>query len=267
VTPEALAALCAVSMPEERLTADELEWICFGDGDEVVGDEHGAAVMTVKRFGEHVAAWLVLVAVEPGHQGRGHGKELVAEVADRARAHGCADLHLAAAVPRYVWPGVDLMHTQAAAFCEGLGFADGLLGINMAIPTSFRRPPPPGYVVERETTDGVLELARRAFPHWVDEARRGIDLGTTFAARTADGETVGFASHSVCRAGWIGPMATDPRLQHSGIGSATLAALCEDIAARHGLAAGEISWVSNLGFYGKCEATVSRVFRGGRLRL
>ena len=50
-------------MPEERLTEGELAHLCFGasdagDPDEVFGDEHGAVVMQVQRFGEHVAAWL-----------------------------------------------------------------------------------------------------------------------------------------------------------------------------------------------------------------
>jgi ribosomal protein S18 acetylase RimI-like enzyme len=61
-------------------------------------------------------------------------------------------------------------------------------------------------------------------------------------------------------------MATDPALQHGGVGSALLAALCTDLQAR-GTATGEIAWVSNLRFYGKCGATVSRVFQGGRLDL
>ena len=61
-------------------------------------------------------------------------------------------------------------------------------------------------------------------------------------------------------------MATDPTLQHGGVGSALLAALCADLEAR-GIATGEISWVSNLRFYGKCGARVSRVFLGGRKRL
>jgi ribosomal protein S18 acetylase RimI-like enzyme len=61
-------------------------------------------------------------------------------------------------------------------------------------------------------------------------------------------------------------MATDPDGQHRGIGSAVLAAVCADLQAR-GCPAGEISWVSNLRFYGKCGARVSRVFMGGRLKL
>ena len=34
-----------------------------------------------------------------------------------------------------------------------------------------------------------------------------------------------------------------------------------------GVTTGEIAWVSNLRFYGKCGARVSRVFLGGRLGL
>ena len=43
-------------------------------------------------------------------------------------------------------------------------------------------------------------------------------------------------------------------------------AVCADLE-RRGIATGEISWVSNLRFYGKCGARVSRVFLGGRRKL
>jgi predicted N-acetyltransferase YhbS len=91
-------------------------------------------------------------------------------------------------------------------------------------------------------------------------------MGTAFAARDTDGATIGFGCHSVNRFGWIGPMATDPALQHAGVGSAVVGAICADLAAR-GCTTGEISWVSNLRFYGKCGARVSRVFMGGKLAL
>jgi predicted N-acetyltransferase YhbS len=61
-------------------------------------------------------------------------------------------------------------------------------------------------------------------------------------------------------------MATDRTRQHGGVGSAVVAAACADLEAR-GCATGEISWVSNLRFYGKCGASVSRVFLGGKLAL
>jgi GNAT superfamily N-acetyltransferase len=270
VTPDALATLCRAAMPEERLTAEELAYLCFGANDdlddEVVGDERGAAVLQTQRFGSHVAAWLILLAVDPSEQGKGRGKELVRAVAERARSLGARDLLLASAVPRYVWPGVDVMNTRVGMLLETCGFERDWLGTNMSIDTTFRRAPGPGVVVERETGTGAHDFAARAYPHWVPELDRAAAIGTAFAAREADGATIGFGCHSVNRFGWIGPMATDPELQHGGVGSAVVGAICADLAAR-GCTSGEISRVSNLRFYGKCGARVSRVFMGGKLAL
>jgi GNAT superfamily N-acetyltransferase len=149
---------------------------------------------------------------------------------------------------------------------EACGFEREWIGINMTIPSSFRRAAPTGVTIERETGDGAVTFATRAFPEWVPELARAVERGTGFAARVGDGTTIGFGCHSVNRAAWIGPMATDPGLQHGGVGAAVLAALCADIEAR-GMPTGEISWVSNLRFYGKCGARVSRIFEGGKLRL
>jgi GNAT superfamily N-acetyltransferase len=261
LTPETLADLCARALPDEHLTADELAHVCFGPGDEQLGDRDGAVTFTVKDHGRHRSAWIVLVAVDPGAQGRGRGTALVREALDVARARGATRAHLANSVPRYLWPGVDLANTRAGMLCETLGFERDLVGINMSIPTSFRRDPPAGVVVERETGLGAVQFAQRTYPHWIDELEVAIARGSAFAARTDRGETIGFGCHSCNRAAWIGPMATDPTAQHGGVGSALLAAVCADLDAR-GHAAGEIAWVSNLRFYGKCGAAVSRVFQG-----
>lgn len=207
-----LAGLCAAAMPAERLTRDELEYLCFGPTDEIIGDERGAAVLQMQQFGEHRAAWLTLVAVDPGAQENGLGKELVRTVAARSKELGARELFLASAIPRYLWPGVDLMNTRAGMLLETLGFEREWVGTNMAIPTDFRRPPPANIVVERETGTGAYEFATRVYPHWVSELDRAVTLGTAFAARDAHGATVGFGCHSVNRFGWIGPMATDPEL-------------------------------------------------------
>ena len=265
-TPAALAALCESAMPDERLTADELDYLCFTGDDEVIGDDRGAAALQTQRFGEYLAAWITLVVVDPDDQSRGRGKELVHAVADRARALGARELLLASAVPRYLWPGVDVQNTRAGMLLETCGFERDWIGTNMAIDTSFRRDPPAEVVVERETGTGAHDFAARAYPYWVPELDRAVTLGTAFAARDAHGATVGFGCHSVNRFGWIGPMATDPTLQHGGVGTAVVAAICADLAER-GCATGEISWVSNLRFYGKCGAKVSRVFLGGKLTL
>jgi GNAT superfamily N-acetyltransferase len=208
----------------------------------------------------------VLVAVHPDEQSTGRGKQLVGAVIDRAREIGARDLLLASAIPRYLWPGVDTANTRAGMLLETLGFERDWVGTNMAIDCSFRRKPPTGVTIEVESGSGAHDFATIAFPHWVPELDRAVTLGTAFAARDASGAPIGFACHSVNRAGWIGPMATDPTLQHGGVGSALLAAVCADLE-RRGFASGEIAWVSNLRFYGKCGARVSRVFLGGRLNV
>lgn len=265
LAPDELARLVSAALPDEGLTAAELETCCFGPDTVVIGDERASAVLTVKRYGDLAAAWLVLLAVHPDHRREGRGRALVEESAARARRAGAVDLHLGTAIPRYVWPGVDFRFTAALSLFEAMGFEPYGAACNMAIATSFRAEAPPGVSIEQEGGDGAVALAARSFPHWVDEVERGTAAGTCYAAR-ARGATIGFACHSVNRRGWIGPMATDPERQRGGVGGALLAALCRALA-RQGLTDGEIAWVGPIGFYAKAGARVSRVFRNAKLAL
>jgi mycothiol synthase len=262
--PDRLAGLVGAALPDEGLTAADLQTCCYGPATDIVGDEHGAAALTVRRHGDLAAAWLVLIAVHTDRQREGRGRALVDACAAKARDAGAADMHLGNAIPRYVWPGVDYRFTAALSLFEASGFEPYGAECNMAIATSFRADPPPEVVIERETSDGATAFASR-FPHWVDEVERGTAGGTCFAAR-AGGATIGFACHSVNRRGWIGPMATDPDRQRGGVGRALLGAVCADLGA-HGHAEAEIAWVGPVGFYAKAGARVSRVFRTAKLAL
>jgi GNAT superfamily N-acetyltransferase len=265
LAPDRLARLVGAALPDEGLTVADLETCCYGPDTEVLGSDAGAAVLTVKRFGNIAGAWLVLLAVHPDSRRNGVGRALTEECAARARHTGAVDLHLGNAGPRYVWPGVDYRFTAALALFEATGFEPYGAECNMTISTGFRSDSPAGVVIERETGDGAAALAARCFPHWVDEVDRGVIAGRCFAAR-AGGETIGFACHSVNRRGWIGPMATAPDRQREGTGRALLSALCADLAG-NGLRDAEIAWVGPVGFYAKVGARVSRVFRTAKLRL
>jgi GNAT superfamily N-acetyltransferase len=265
LAPDGLALLVSAALPDEELTAADLETCCYGPDTEVLGDERAAAVLTVRRFGDVAGAWLVLLAVHPDHRRKGRGRELVAECAGRARRARAPDLHLGTAFPRYVWPGVDFRFTAALALFEATGFESYGAACNMAIATSFTADLPVGVVVEREDGDGTAALAARHFPHWSDEVERGVAAGTCSAARSG-GDTIGFACHSVNRGGWIGPMATDPGRQRTGVGRSLLAAVCAPLAAG-GRAEADIAWVGPIGFYAKAGARVSRVFRNAKLTL
>jgi GNAT superfamily N-acetyltransferase len=263
--PDRLARLVGAALPDEGLSASDLETCCYGRDTVILGDDHGAAALTRQRFGDTAAAWLVLLAVHPDHQRAGRGRALVEACAEGARAAGALDLHLGNAIPRYVWPGVDFRFTAALSLFEATGFEPYGAECNMAIATGYRADPPDGVVIERETDTGAAALASRSFPHWLDEVERGVAGGTCFAAR-ANGETIGFACHSVNRNGWIGPMATDPERQRGGFGRALLGALCADLELA-GVGRAEIAWVGPVGFYAKAGARVSRVFRTAKLRL
>ena len=266
LAPDGLARLVDAALPDEGLTSADVEVCCYGPDTAILGDEHGTAVLTVKRSGNDLAvAWLVLLAVHPDCQREGRGRALVAACAAKARAAGAVDLHLGTAVPRYVWPGVDFRFTAALAFFEAVGFEPYGAACNMAIPTSFRADSSADVVVDRENGDGATALASRSFPHWRDEVERGTAAGNCYAARSGVA-TIGFACHSVNRAGWIGPMATDPGRRRAGVGRSLLAAVCSALAAE-GHAVADIAWVGPIGFYAKAGATVSRVFRNAKLTL
>ena len=217
LAPDGLAQLVSAALPDEKLTAADLDTCCYGPDTEILGDGDAAAVLTVKGSGGLAAAWIVLLVVHPDRRREGRGRALVDESATRARAAGAIDLHLGTAIPRYVWPGVDFRFTAALALFEATGFEPYGAACNMAIPTSLRADAPAGVAIEREIGDGAAALASRSFPHWLDEVERAHAAGTCYAAR-AEGETIGFACHSVNRAAWIGPMATDPERQGSGVG-------------------------------------------------
>ena len=266
-SPDVLAALCSRAMPDEGLTATDLETCCLGPGTEILGDSEGMIAWLHKDFGGVGVAWILLLAVAPEHRRRGVGRGLVEEVVARCGAAGVHEIHTGNCGPRYVWPGVDLGQTPALAFFQELGFEAYDHGLNMLLPTTYRAAPPPGITIERETGDGAGDLARREFPNWEDEVARGVASGTTFAARDSEGMTIAFGAHSVNRHTWIGPRATDPNRRRGGTGHAILAALAADVGDTFGVPAAEIAWVAPVPFYAKAGAVAHRAFRMHRLRL
>jgi GNAT superfamily N-acetyltransferase len=267
MTPETLHALVTDALPDEGLTLEDVETCCFGPGCEVLGDDAGAAVVKFHDWGGgYAAAWILLVAVPPDVRRRGRGRRLVDEALAWAAARDAREVHLGTAIPRYVWPGVDFALTPALCLFEASGFEPSGVAFDMAIDTAFRADPPRGVRIERESGTGAVELARRAYPHWVDEVGRGVARGTCFAARDEEGETIAFAAHSVNRHTLIGPMATDPTRRSRGTGHALLGALCADVQDRFGVATTNISWIGPARFYAKAGATVSRVYLNAKRR-
>ncbi|MEY2478998.1 MAG: hypothetical protein QOG87_4313 [Actinomycetota bacterium] len=259
-----LTVLVGDCLPGEQLTEDELVGCCWDDAGVVFAVDDGSAAVAAVTRGD--VGFIRLLAVAPHVRRLGHGRDLVAAAEAWARDAGCRTMVPGPSAPFYLWPGVDVQWTAALALFEAAGYQPSGAELNMSCPTSYRTEPPAGVVIDRVIEDAdaaaAAEFCAAAFPHWVPELERGIEHAACLLARVGDtGEVAGFCCHSVNRAGWVGPMATDPRRQGQGIGAALLAAACKDLRAA-GHADAEIAWVGPVGFYAKTAgATVSRVFR------
>lgn len=287
-----VAALLADAAPHEALTADELLACCWDDPGLVLGvDADGGApgagadavvAAVVRRAGDHAVGFVRLLAVHPGRRRAGLGRQLLAEAEAWLVAQGASELRLGGEAPFYLWPGVDVRATAMLCLAEAAGYEPMGAELDLSLPVTFRAPPPAGVEVRRVLDDAdvaaVRALVDAAFPWWWPETARGIEgagcLGAfaTVEDAAADagppapgGRALGFACHSVNRAGWLGPMGTDPADRHGGVGHALLGAVCQDlmVAGRRDV---EVAWIGPVGFYAAAGASVSRVFRTLRRR-
>jgi GNAT superfamily N-acetyltransferase len=289
-------------MPEEELSLDELLAVGWddpepGSRDEGVvlgtADGRGAVSVVVRAFGDDGdgdgdgdrdgdgggggrgvvrLGFVKLIAVHPDVRRGGIGHALMDAAEQWAWAHDAIELHLSGAAPFYFWPGVDATALEMTCLAESRGYERSGSDINMAIPTAFRAEPPAGVDVRRVVSDAdvaaVHAFVARVWPEWVAEMVRAVEHGCchgAFSIGAGGDQAIGFACHSVCRAGWIGPMGTDPDVRAGGVGSALLGQLCRDLMIAE-YAHAEICWVGPVRFYAKNGATVSRVFRQHKKR-
>ena len=263
-----LADLVANALPDEHLSADELLACCWEDPapSVVLATDDGAGAISATA-GQHGVGFVKLVAVHPDARRRGHGRALLDAAHGWLRdGHGCTTVIAGAAAPFYLWPGVDVAHLDALCLFEAAGYHVTGSEVNMTVTTRFRAEAPAGVRIVRalddDVVDSALALVQREWPWWEAELRRAIEHGCCHVALDeSSGAPIGFACHSVNRAGWIGPMGTDPRQQHNGVGAALLGQLCRDLMVADFTAA-EVAWVGPVGFYAKTAgASVSRSFR------
>jgi GNAT superfamily N-acetyltransferase len=223
-----------------------------------------------RTFGDTTVGWVKLLAVQPDARRCGHGRALLAAAESWAFDAGATEMQLGGSAPFYFWPGVPGDALEMLCLAEAARY-DAIGGeLNMSIPTTFRAPVPEGVeirrVVDEVDAQTVVAFTNGRWPSWVDELRRGIEQGGCHAAiDDHDRAVLGFACHSVNRAGWIGPMGTDPERRGRGVGHALLSALCTDLMTAN-LRDAEIAWVGPVRFYAKAGARVSRMFRLYRKR-
>lgn len=266
MTADELLALVEVAMPGEGLSTDDLLGVCFDDElgtSEVLGDELGAASVAVR---DGIGA-IQLLAVPPDARREGRGRRLLDDATAWAFDEGATRVTIGAAPPWYLWPGIDVRWIEAQVLAESAGFRLAGASMNMSCPTGVRIRVPDGVTLRRVVADddavAVLALCERAFdPPWRHEVGRGIEHGACHAAfDEGTGAVLGFAAHSVSRAGWFGPTGVDPDHRGRGVGGPLLSACLLDLKVA-GFDRCEIAWIGPTSFYAKVAgAEISRVFR------
>jgi GNAT superfamily N-acetyltransferase len=244
---EDLVALVAAAAPGEDLSADELLTACYERAGVVIGPASGAAAVALglRRAGDGVlVADVRLMAVDPRQRRAGTGRALLGAAERWATDRGAQRIEMGGPAPFGLWSGVDPDSTLAA-LASASGFAAGEGVRAYAVPVAFRSAPPDGVAVRRVVRDAdviaVTVHVAASWPQMSDEIARALDHGTCHVAVRVerdghlapapgdDLEVVGFGSHSVTRAGWVGPLAVVPGARRRGVGSALLGQICRDL--------------------------------------
>lgn len=255
------------ALPGEGLTPDEVVACCWDDPGVVLGAPDGdATVAAVARpVGDGSTGWIKALAVCPGARRRGVGSALVGAAEEWLWDQGVDRIRWGDCAPFYLWPGIDVRFTPALCLAEVAGYVPEGAWLNLSCPTTYRAEPPDGAAVRRVLDDAdvaaISSLCAAGWPWWEAEVARGIEQGGCLGAFSADGAALGLACHSVNRAGWVGPMGTDPSRQGGGVGSALLGEVCKDLMVA-GHRDAEVAWVGPIAFYARTAgAAVSRVFQ------
>ncbi|WP_055589400.1 GNAT family N-acetyltransferase [Streptacidiphilus griseoplanus] len=286
--PEDLAALrtaAAGALHHDGDAADVVDLLWNGPATrpelrlaaEVAGRPVGVALGSLSEADGLVRGHVNLLAVAPGHQGRGHGRQLLSTLEARLRDCGARQLVVRGSTPAYAWPGVDFRYTAAVCLLEAHGYERTNEAVNMAVELDTapletagdeRRLAALGLTVRRlrpEDEPRFSAWMRGWGGTWQQEAALALTcdpVGCHVAVRGEgdQAEYVGFACHGVNRRTWFGPMGTEESLRGQGVGAVLLRRCLADQRAA-GLSRAEIGWTGPLRFYARAVgASLDRVF-------
>ena len=258
-----LAELWAVASPAEPIGIEELRTVLVDGGGTIIATADGLGVVAFVRGADEARERgnIRLLVVHPDSRNQGRGRALLHAAENRLRGEGVREVRLAGGVPRYLWPGVDVTNLPMQRLAATSGYQMLGTAVNMTMSTNFQADAPTGVDVRRVVTaEGSLvrDFIAGNWPIWLTEFDIALRRGTVFAAWFGD-RAIGFFAHSTMRAGWIGPMGTDPECRAKGVGAATLAAVCGDLE-QLGYPTAEVAWVGPVSYFADRGAKVTRTF-------
>lgn len=254
---DAIAALCARSILDPP-TADELERTLFAPDQPatVRGDPEVGIVATVEGGGQ---GYLRLIAVDPAHRGRGHGRALLDAAEADVLGRGLPSVTVGADAPYYLFPGVDTREVALLCLLERAKYARTEANFNMDIELDSIPADAGGWeVASAADRDAVSAWAERYWLDWLPELRRAVDRGTLVLTRDEQGIAAACA-YDVNRAGYVGPVAVRHELLGKGAGVAPLLGALHRMRAA-GCRRAQVAWVGPIIPYARVGATIGRVF-------
>ncbi len=271
-----LDPICEEVVAEKTVRAPDafphLGLVCELEGC-VVGFVQGAVGVNTE---DRSRGYIRLMAVDPRHQRKGIGSLLLAELENRLRALGLAELSVMDVPQNYFMPGLDFRYTSGVCFLLHHGFQMVHENHNMLcniapdqwedLDKQAEQLSSEGFEIGRASRDEwpkVADLLLANWPAWCDEVRRALDNEppALFVARKED-RVVAFAAYQGNNRAinWFGPMGTTPECRGRGIG-AILLRLCLRELARQGWKQAIIPWVGPICFYARfCDAWLDRCF-------
>jgi mycothiol synthase len=278
-----LARTALVHDPDATAIVDLL-WPSAADGCRIVlelpGDEGpriiGFALGSLRPARDDLPATghIDLLVVDPGHHGRGHGRDLLAAIERRLIAAGATRLRLRGNPPIFAWPGIDIRYTPAVCLAAAAGYERmldcnnmlvDLASADLATENDEQRLAAAGIEVRRGRPDDEKTLCAwcdaKFGGSWAKEAAMALRKSPpTLHVAVRDGAFLGFASYGMQRAAMFGPMGTDEAARGLGIGAVLLRRCLAD-QRDAGIAVAEIGWIGPVRFYSKTVgARLGRVF-------
>ena len=233
-----------------------------------------ASVIIVKRIEiNQNHCFIKGCVVDKQYRRQGLGSEMFYELIRRLKEKKITQVIYGPSVPDYWQPGVDIRNTNLYFFLKKHGFKSHKAIFNLTVALDIIKKEPSSkkgeYEYERvqpEDYDKTFDFVKQHFPDgtWPEEVKFSFRLNppTTFIAKNAKHEIVGWSTHSLFFPGSFGPTGVLESLRGKGIGTELLLWSLWDIK-QNGLDTCEIMWVTGdtVKFYSKAiGAYVSPIY-------
>jgi len=211
--------------------------------------------------------------VDKQYRRQGLGSKMFFEFIRRAKEKEITQVIYGPSVPEFWQPGVDIRNISLYFFFKKHGFKShkAIFNITVSLDTIKNEPASKkgGYKyarVQPKDFDETFDFVKQHFPDgtWPEEVKISFKLNppTTFIAKDAKNEIVGWATHSLYFPSSFGPTGVDGSLRGKKIGTELLLWCLWDIK-QNGFDTCEIMWVGGdtVKFYSKViEAYISPIF-------